>query len=137
MNENLQMWSDSKKVLDVACGCGYGSALLAERHPDKQVTGVDIDPAAIAYARQHYQLVSWRDADRSLNYRRFFTVNSLAGIRVEDPEWFDASHAEIRRWFDEGLVDGLSEEEVFRERDERERRKALPLRLEMPLRRHQ
>ena len=34
-----------EQVLDMACGCGYGSALLAERHPDKQVTGVDIDPA--------------------------------------------------------------------------------------------
>lgn len=42
-----------------------------------------------------------------LNYRRFFTIDSLAGIRVEDREVFDASHAEIRRWFEEGLVDGL------------------------------
>ncbi|GAB3246256.1 malto-oligosyltrehalose synthase [Nocardioides dilutus] len=42
-----------------------------------------------------------------LNYRRFFTIDSLAGIRVEDREVFDASHVEIRRWFDEGLVDGL------------------------------
>ena len=42
-----------------------------------------------------------------LNYRRFFTIDSLAGIRVEEREVFDASHVEIRRWFDEGLVDGL------------------------------
>ena len=42
-----------------------------------------------------------------LNYRRFFTIDSLAGIRVEDREVFDASHVEIRRWFEEGLVDGL------------------------------
>jgi len=42
-----------------------------------------------------------------LNYRRFFTIDSLAGIRVEEREVFDASHIEIRRWFDEGLVDGL------------------------------
>ena len=42
-----------------------------------------------------------------LNYRRFFTISTLAGIRVEDPEVFDDSHVEIRRWFDEGLVDGL------------------------------
>ena len=34
-------------------------------------------------------------------------MNTLVAIRVEDPEWFDRSHAEIRRWFDEGLVDGL------------------------------
>ena len=46
-------------------------------------------------------------ADDELNYRRFFAVNTLAGIRVEDPAVFDDSHVEIRRWFDEGLVDGL------------------------------
>jgi maltooligosyltrehalose synthase len=59
------------------------------------------------HARQHYELVSWRVADHGLNYRRFFAVNSLAGIRVEDRAVFDESHVEIRRWFDEGLVDGL------------------------------
>ena len=57
--------------------------------------------------RQHYELVNWRRADAELNYRRFFAVNTLAGVRVEDPEVFDACHVEIRRWFDEGLVDGL------------------------------
>ncbi|WP_246210383.1 malto-oligosyltrehalose synthase [Nocardioides piscis] len=59
------------------------------------------------HARQHYELVSWRLADAGLNYRRFFAVNNLAAIRVEDPEWFERSHDEIRRWFTEGLVDGL------------------------------
>ena len=68
--------------------------------------GGDEDPNAV-HARQHYQLVSWRDADRDLNYRRFFAINTLVAIRVEDPEWFAKSHAEIRRWFEEGLVDGL------------------------------
>ncbi len=57
--------------------------------------------------RQHYELVHWKVADDGLNYRRFFAVNTLAGVRVEDPEVFDASHVEIRRWFDEGLADGL------------------------------
>ena len=59
------------------------------------------------HARQHYELVGWRRADVELNYRRFFSVNTLAGIRVEDPVVFAESHAEVRRWFDEGLVDGL------------------------------
>ncbi len=59
------------------------------------------------HAHQHYQLVSWRAADHALNYRRFFAINTLAGIRVEDRAVFDASHVEIRRWFAEGLVDGL------------------------------
>ncbi len=65
------------------------------------------DDADAVHARQAYQLVSWRTADAGLNYRRFFAVNSLAGIRVEDPDVLARSHVEIRRWFDEGLVDGL------------------------------
>ena len=57
--------------------------------------------------RQHYELVNWRRADFDLNYRRFFAVNTLAGIRTELPEVFDRSHAEIVRWVADGLVDGL------------------------------
>ncbi|MDO7882744.1 malto-oligosyltrehalose synthase [Antiquaquibacter soli] len=57
--------------------------------------------------RQHYELVHWTRADAELNYRRFFAVNSLAGIRVEVPRVFEESHAEILRWIDEGLVSGL------------------------------
>lgn len=64
------------------------------------------DPRTV-HDRQHYELVGWRRADNELNYRRFFAVNSLAGIRVELPEVFDEAHAEIVRWFREGLVDGL------------------------------
>ncbi len=69
-------------------------------------TGAD-DDAYVVHARQAYQLVNWRTADAGLNYRRFFAVNSLAGIRVEDAGVLADSHVEIRRWFDEGLVDGL------------------------------
>ncbi len=65
------------------------------------------DDADEVHARQAYQLVNWRVADAGLNYRRFFAVNTLAGIRVELPAVRDESHQEIRRWFDEGLVDGL------------------------------
>ena len=59
------------------------------------------------HARQHYELVNWRRADAELNYRRFFAVNSLAGIRVEVPWVFEESHREIMRWVRDGLVQGL------------------------------
>ncbi|TYC99979.1 malto-oligosyltrehalose synthase [Arthrobacter echini] len=65
------------------------------------------DSAAEVHARQHYELVNWRRADSELNYRRFFGVNTLAGLRVEVPWVFEESHAEVKRWFDDGLVDGL------------------------------
>ncbi|MEU2205009.1 malto-oligosyltrehalose synthase [Microbacterium oleivorans] len=58
-------------------------------------------------ARQHYELLFWRRGDAELNYRRFFAVTTLAGVRVEDPAVFDASHVEIVRWIREGLADGL------------------------------
>lgn len=64
------------------------------------------DPRRV-HGRQHYELVNWRRADSELNYRRFFGVNSLAGLRVEVPWVFDESHAQMRSWFDDGLVDGL------------------------------
>ncbi|MBD8610691.1 malto-oligosyltrehalose synthase [Frigoribacterium sp. CFBP 13729] len=63
--------------------------------------------AAAVHSRQSYELVHWKRADTDLNYRRFFAVNTLAGIRVEEGWVFDESHAEIGRWFREGLVDGL------------------------------
>ncbi|WAC66791.1 malto-oligosyltrehalose synthase [Agrococcus sp. SL85] len=57
--------------------------------------------------RQHYRLVHWSQADDRLNYRRFFAVTTLAAVRVELPHVFDDTHVEIRRWFDERLVQGL------------------------------
>ncbi|WP_442545094.1 malto-oligosyltrehalose synthase [Arthrobacter sp. KN11-1C] len=65
------------------------------------------DDAKDVHARQHYELVGWRRADDELNYRRFFAVNTLAGIRVEIPWVFEEAHYEIARWFRDGLVDGL------------------------------
>lgn len=42
------------RILDSACGAGYGSALIAEALPEANVTGVDIDPEAVEYARKRY-----------------------------------------------------------------------------------
>ena len=77
------------------------------RFPVAPGTAAPGDTARDVHARQAYELANWRRADNELNYRRFFGVNTLAGIRVEEPWVFDEAHAEIKRWFDEGLVDGL------------------------------
>jgi (1->4)-alpha-D-glucan 1-alpha-D-glucosylmutase len=55
--------------------------------------------------RQHYRMVGWRNG--VCGYRRFFSITSLAGLRQEDRAVFDATHAEVARWFAEGLVDGI------------------------------
>jgi (1->4)-alpha-D-glucan 1-alpha-D-glucosylmutase len=64
------------------------------------------DPAAV-HDRQHYQLVNYRSADTEQNYRRFFAITELAGIRVEDPQVFQASHAELLRWVELDEVAGI------------------------------
>ncbi|MCZ9344067.1 malto-oligosyltrehalose synthase, partial [Streptomyces sp. TRM76130] len=51
--------------------------------------------------------VWWRLARTELNYRRFFSVSELIGVRVEDPEVFEATHATVLRLLHEGVVDGL------------------------------
>jgi (1->4)-alpha-D-glucan 1-alpha-D-glucosylmutase len=77
------------------------------RYPIAPGTALDGASAMEVHSRQHYELINWRRADAELNYRRFFAVNSLAGIRVEVPWVFDESHVEIVRWFTDGLADGL------------------------------
>jgi len=56
---------------------------------------------------QHYRLADWRDASTELNWRRFFDVTSLIGIRVEDPAVFAATHEVLLRLVAEGLIDAL------------------------------
>jgi (1->4)-alpha-D-glucan 1-alpha-D-glucosylmutase len=69
--------------------------------------GTGTGPARQVHERQHYRLVSWRRADSEINYRRFFAVNTLAALRVEDPAVFRATHAAVLRWYAEGAVDGI------------------------------
>lgn len=67
------------------------------------------DKAAIAdlHERQPWKLMSWRDAARSLSYRRFFEVTGLVGMRVEDKTVFDDTHRLILELVRTGAVDGL------------------------------
>jgi 2-polyprenyl-3-methyl-5-hydroxy-6-metoxy-1,4-benzoquinol methylase len=89
-----------QRVLDMACGCGYGTALLAEHNPDKHVTGVDIDPAAIAYAREHYQLANLRyecaDAELFSSEQAFDCIVSLETIEhLPRPQQLLANYARL------------------------------------------
>jgi (1->4)-alpha-D-glucan 1-alpha-D-glucosylmutase len=56
---------------------------------------------------QAYRLSLWRVAADEINYRRFFDINELAAIRVEDPRVFTAVHELILRLIEEGAVTGL------------------------------
>lgn len=56
---------------------------------------------------QHYRLVDWRIGDAVVNYRRFFAISDLAGVRVEDEVVFDLVHGLVLQLVADGVVDGL------------------------------
>ena len=58
---------------------------------------------------QHYRLAYWRVGDEELNYRRFFDVDTLAAIRVEDPQVFAESHALLVALVHEGKDRGAAD----------------------------
>jgi len=57
--------------------------------------------------RQSYRLAYWRAADQDLDYRRFFDISTLVGLRVEDEEVFAQTHALVLAWLRDHVVDGL------------------------------
>nr|WP_299242274.1 malto-oligosyltrehalose synthase [uncultured Halomonas sp.] len=62
--------------------------------------------------KQHYRLAFWRTASDEINWRRFFDITELGGLRVEVPEVFDATHSVILRLVERGWVDGLRVDHV-------------------------
>ena len=57
--------------------------------------------------QQAYRLAHWRTAFDEINYRRFFDVNDLGGLRMEDPRVFDAAHGRVLQWIAARQVTGL------------------------------
>ncbi|KJY22322.1 MULTISPECIES: malto-oligosyltrehalose synthase [Streptomyces] len=58
-------------------------------------------------AAQWYRPAWWRETGTALNYRRFFTISELIGVRVEDPEVFTATHAKVLELVRDGVAQGL------------------------------
>ncbi|MHB2016443.1 MAG: malto-oligosyltrehalose synthase [Candidatus Xenobia bacterium] len=56
---------------------------------------------------QPWRLADWRVAGEEINYRRFFDINRLAALRMEDPEVFTLVHRLVFKWLADGEVDGL------------------------------
>jgi (1->4)-alpha-D-glucan 1-alpha-D-glucosylmutase len=88
-----------------------GSADIIARGLDAYRSGPDRPEQTLAMhhllERQHYRLGHWRLASSDINYRRFFDVNSLAGLRVEDAGTFDAVHGLVKKLIAEDKLQGL------------------------------
>jgi (1->4)-alpha-D-glucan 1-alpha-D-glucosylmutase len=67
-------------------------------------SGADV---AAVLDRQHYLLAGWREKDDALNYRRFFDVDALIAVRVEEPDVFDATHRVLLDLNHRGIVEGF------------------------------
>ncbi|HET7746569.1 MAG TPA: malto-oligosyltrehalose synthase, partial [Vicinamibacteria bacterium] len=76
---------------------------------DAEIAAVNADPAALHefLERQNFRIAYWKTAARDLGYRRFFDVNSLAGLRVEVDRVFLDTHALVLGWLEDGSIDGL------------------------------
>ncbi|HEX6816798.1 MAG TPA: malto-oligosyltrehalose synthase [Ktedonobacterales bacterium] len=86
---------------------------------DDVVAALSADPVALdaLLERQNYRLSYWRAAERELDYRRFFDINSLVGLRNEDPQVFADTHERILDWVERGVLDGLRVDHVDGLRD--------------------
>jgi malto-oligosyltrehalose synthase len=67
----------------------------------------DVDTLAGLLDAQAYRLAYWRVAVDEINYRRFFDVNHLAALRMNDPQVFEATHALLLELVERGVLDGL------------------------------
>jgi (1->4)-alpha-D-glucan 1-alpha-D-glucosylmutase len=101
----IPVLADEPDALDKLTVSGDELHYFDKRYPIAVGTGGGT-PQEV-HDRQHYELVNWTRGDAELNYRRFFAIVDLAGLRVEDPEVFEATHAEILRWYREGSVQGI------------------------------
>jgi (1->4)-alpha-D-glucan 1-alpha-D-glucosylmutase len=86
---------------------------------DREIARLNGDPDELdaILRRQHYRIAYWRTAARELDYRRFFDINELIALRVEDPDVFDAVHALVLGWLRDGTIDGVRVDHVDGLRD--------------------
>ena len=92
----------------------YDGAIYPIRTDDPIHTSEDRSPEVMTAMldRQHYRLMYWRAANDALNWRRFFSINELAGVRIEDPAVFERTHALYFDLFARGLIDGVRVDHV-------------------------
>jgi (1->4)-alpha-D-glucan 1-alpha-D-glucosylmutase len=86
---------------------------------DDEVASINIDRVELdaILERQAYRLVHWSVAGDQLSYRRFFDIDTLVGLREENPDVFDATHARVLDWLGDGTIAGVRVDHVDGLRD--------------------
>ncbi len=76
---------------------------------DQVVSELNVEPDALdaLLERQNYRIAFWRTAGQELGYRRFFDINSLISLRMEDDQVFTETHGLVLQWLKRGVIDGL------------------------------
>ena len=76
---------------------------------DREVEAINHDPDRLdrLLESQNYQLAYWRAASQEMGYRRFFDINTLVGLRVEDETVFFDTHRLIQEWLEAGTLAGV------------------------------
>ena len=78
-------------------------------HVDRCLERINREPERMRSLadRLCYLPVHWKETEKRINYRRFFTINGLICVNVHLEEVFEKTHGLIRTWVKEGMVDGL------------------------------
>jgi (1->4)-alpha-D-glucan 1-alpha-D-glucosylmutase len=113
--EELKARRRDKEIIKARLWALYGTSPKIRGFIDENVSiynGQVKDPEGAhlleqLLADQAYRLVFWREGIQQINYRRFFDLSDLIGVRVEDPEVLEATHALIFGLADEGKATGL------------------------------
>ncbi|HEX3544125.1 MAG TPA: malto-oligosyltrehalose synthase [Candidatus Acidoferrum sp.] len=109
-DKRVRFESIRERLRQLAAGSHEVTQFIQENLAD--FNGKESDPASFAnlqrlLGEQYYVLVFWQNVNETINYRRFFTITDLVGMRVEDSQVFDATHTLILRLIARGAVSGL------------------------------
>ncbi|MGE0686566.1 MAG: malto-oligosyltrehalose synthase [Dehalococcoidia bacterium] len=97
---NAEFWTNLHELLEDADLSSRFDAGLQKLNDDHALVHQLLD-------QQFYRLAYWRSANESWFYRRFFDINTLAGLRIEQPDVFRVRHRQELRLARDGVVDGL------------------------------
>jgi (1->4)-alpha-D-glucan 1-alpha-D-glucosylmutase len=93
-----------RQLEDLASGEPEVAAAIDHRVAE---INADHDLLDVLLGAQNFRIAYWRTAGRELGYRRFFDINTLVGLRMEDERVFLETHRLVLQWLRTGVIDGV------------------------------